>query len=325
MIKKRDNIMEECQRYDAWLHWNVTNRCNLNCGFCSNQRSTYSLIKIATTKMKNLRSIPYLSIKKIKEKFEKTPGNIDISALINTLNQTNKTFRIGFTGGEPFSCSNIVDACVEITKKHYISINTNLISKNIKGFSEKIDPERTIRIHASLHIKELERLNLLDRYIENFLSCKEKGFDIITQEVGYPPLLGEVEKYKNFFKEKGIELGFNPFYGEYNGSIYPGAYSEKEIKAFGLDMKDIEHFYQKGKPCNAGYNVAIVSTTGDIQPCYQITKNIGNIYKKINFADKLTKCPFEFCGCPLKDYDHYLFKKAIDIFNGSTKNKEDDI
>lgn len=157
---------------------------------------------------------------------------------MNTLNQTNKIFRIGFTGGEPFLCSNIVDACVEITKKHYISF-TNLISKNIKGFFEKIDSERIIRIHASLHIKELERLNLLDRYIENFLLCKEKGFDILAQEVGYPPLLGEVEKYKKFFKEKGIELSFTPFYGEYNGNIYPGAYTKQELELFCLDMKDI--------------------------------------------------------------------------------------
>lgn len=297
-------------KYDAWLIWNITNKCNLACGFCSARASMPSLIKII--KIKSLGLIPYFSIKKLKAKFKKIPEKIDIVSLIRTLDETNRIFRIGFSGGEPFLSSNIIEACVELTKRHYISLNTNLISKNIKEFTEKIDPERVIHFHASLHIKELERLNLLDRYINNFLLCKEKGFDIFAQEVAYPPLLEEVDKYKKNFKEKGIELTFNPFNGEYNKKIYPQAYTEKEIEIFGLDETYINYFYQKGKICNAGYNVGLVSITGDIQPCHLINKNMGNIYKEIKFSDKVIKCPFEFCFCPMKNYDDYLFKKAIE-------------
>lgn len=67
---------------------------------------------------------------------------------------------------------------------------------------------------------------------------------------------------------------------------------------------------QKGQLCNAGYNVCIITTKGNIVPCYKIHKRIGNIYKKIEFNDKLIRCPFKTCYCPLNIYDPYLFEKA---------------
>ena len=122
--------------YDVSLQWSVTNRCNLNCHYCFQFDS---------------------EAKRYGEIYK-----IDIPAVIKTLNKTNKVFRIGFVGGEPFLVPNMVEACTEITKKHYIAFNTNLTSSNIKEFSEKIDPKRVIHIVASLHIKELEKHNLLN-------------------------------------------------------------------------------------------------------------------------------------------------------------------
>jgi len=97
----------------------------------------------------------------------------------------------------------------------------------------------------------------------------------------------------------------------YKGKLYPDSYNEKERKIFGLTEKDIDLFYQYGKLCNAGYNVGIIYPNGDIRQCYQINKSLGSIYEGIKFKDKLTRCPFKFCNCPVNMYDLSLFRKAV--------------
>ncbi|MFX0023949.1 MAG: radical SAM protein [Candidatus Hermodarchaeota archaeon] len=271
-------------QYDAWLFWAPTYQCNLDCDYC--------FLEPATRHISN-------------------HYNINISALKKTLNCSNKIYRITFSGGEPFLASNIVEACIELTRKHFIAFNSNLTSKKVKEFAEKINPSRVLFILASCHIKTLERRNLLSRYIDNFLLCKNRGFPIFAMEVGYPPLLKEVEKYKKFFLEKGIDLTFSPYMGRYKGKSYPDSYSEKELKIFGLEEFNIKQYYQHGQFCNVGYNVGLVKPNGDISYCIAINKSLGNIYEGIKFKNKLVRCPSKFCNCPVNIYDPYLFRKAI--------------
>jgi len=270
--------------YDAWLHWRVTNRCNLNCHYCFEFDS---------------------EAKKHGELF-----TIDIPVLINTLHKTNKTFKISFVGGEPFLVPNIVEVCSKITQRHYIAFNTNLTSANIKEFTDKIDPDRVIYILASLHIKELEKRHLLNKYIDHFLLCKEKGFVIDAVEIAHPSLLSQAEQYKYFFRRHKINIVFTHYIGDYNGKKYPESYTTEELSIFDLKQENIERHNQAGKDCNAGYNVAVVCQNGDVFPCHHIREKLGNVYEDIIFKDKLMTCPIQFCECPLKSYDENLFEKA---------------
>lgn len=286
---------KELKSYDAWLHWAVTDRCNLNCAYC-------------LTANKKTARLP----------------EINIPLLIATLEKTNKVFRISFTGGgEPFLVPNLVETCTELTKKHYISFNTNLTSSRVKEFALKINPERVTCIGASMHIKELERTHLLERYVNHFLLLQEKGFRVSAIEVAYPSLCEEAEQYKKNFQRMGIELKFSPFLGEYGGRKYPPSYTDKELKTFrlrghrespaeyGSDLTAVDRYYQYRQICNAGYNVGVVDTAGNIYPCNLIKNRIGNVYINVKFRDNLVYCPFRFCGCPLNRYDSYLFKRAL--------------
>jgi len=268
--------------YDAWLHWELLSSCNLDCKYCFYYEAKNPQI-----------------------------NKINIPSLLKTLEDTGRIFRISFTGGEPFLVPNIIEASVEITKKHYISFNTNLICENIKEFAKKINPAKVIEIHASLHIKELERANLLENFINNFYLCKKRGFTIYAQAAAYPPLLNEVEKYREFFRDRGIEISFGPFLGTYNGRSYPYSYSSEELKGFNLNLKTIAQCNQYLRVCNAGYNVGIIHANGDIHPCYRIKKTIGNIYRKIEFEDNLLICPNKICGCNLKAIAPHLFERAL--------------
>lgn len=280
------------QKYDAWLHWYINMRCNLNCAYCF-----FNLLK----KRAKLKSV-------------------DTKKIVKTLDETGKVFRIYLTGGgEPFLVRNIIELCEGITKKHYLFINSNLTSNKFKDFARKINPERVLGIHASLHIEELLKKNLVDKYVENYHILKEKGFTIFSVAIAYPPLLEKVDEYYRFFQKKGILFYYEPYYGNFLGKKYPYSYTPEEISAFHLKNACKNTFNQKNKICNAGYNVAIVAGNGNIYPCVNIYQNLGNIYKKIQFNDQLIKCPVKSCACPLNQYDISLFKKSLENKNINTK------
>jgi MoaA/NifB/PqqE/SkfB family radical SAM enzyme len=268
------------QSYNAWLHWDVTKRCNLDCEYCFG--------KITDTKVK--------------------VHSINIEKLLTTLANTEKTFRISFTGGEPTLVPNFVEACKAITEKHYISFNSNLISKNIKHFVDEVNPNRVLHIHASFHYDELVKNNLLNRFLENYKLLERSGFNIYSEGVAYPKALDKRKEIFEFAERNLLKFSFAPFYGKYNGDNYPENYSDYEIEKFRLNEVDISCFMQKGELCNAGYNVAVVFSNGNVYPCHQIKTKIGNIYKGIEFNSEMVKCPSKKCGCPLNKYDDYLFK-----------------
>lgn len=273
--------------YDVMINWAVTDCCNLACAYCHVPKTSKA-------------------------------SPIDIPALIKTLDATNKVFLIAMSGGggEPFMVPNIVEACKELTKKHYLTIFTNLTSDKVGEFANSIDPKRVLHVKASLHLKELERLNLLDIYIKNFLLFKAKGFNISAIEVAHPSLLKDLEKYKKLFKDHGIEISFNTLRPDtYDGKEYPQAYTKKELKAFGLNKRSVnEACFPKGIICNAGYNVAVAYPSGEVNPCFHIKESMGNMYTKIEFRNRLIKCPFTSCICRLSA-NTYFFDKAIEECN----------
>ena len=96
------------ERYDAWLEWFLTSRCNLGCAYCSNNQPNILDSTYGCTRSTHLND------------------EMDIDALMRTLDRTKRTFAIGITcGGEPFLSKHIIELCREITKKHYIKLNTN--------------------------------------------------------------------------------------------------------------------------------------------------------------------------------------------------------
>lgn len=276
-------IRKEIQHYDVWLQWNLTSQCNFGCTYC----------------------------------FGKTPPNkktinrINIDAVMTTLEKDGRTFRIGFTGGEPFLIPNFTDACKKITDKHYISLNTNLvISEKIGEFCDTISPVKVLNVHASLHFEELIRNSLFDRYAANYYLLKEAGFNIYSEAIAYPETISQIKQYRAFMKNYNIEFRYAPFFGEHGNGSYPEAYSDEELSAFELDMDNIKAHYQKGNKCNAGFTAAVVSPTGKISPCFNLSGNLGHIEKGISLNERPMICPASKCVCPLNYYDEYLFLKS---------------
>lgn len=279
------------KKYDAWIQWNLTSRCNFDCDYCFGHSSEPNQ-KLAAIK---------------------------IDDLLKTLNQSNKIFRIGFTGGEPFLIPNFIEAVKRLTEEHYISLNSHFTSTKVQEFLTVVDKERVLFIHASLHFDELINKNLFERYVNNFYAAREAGFNIYAEAVAYPAALKKIEDYSQMMENVNIKFTFAPFFGTINGKNYPESYTEKERSLFGLNGKSIQSHFQKGKFCNAGKNVFTAYSSGKITPCFQIHETAGNLYSRIEFREEGISCPAKRCGCPLNYYDTHLFKKAIAEKRNGTK------
>lgn len=287
------------RNYTAWLHWNPTDKCNLACTYCLTKQ---------TSNTENNRSS--WQIFNQKEKI----NTIAIDKFNQTLEQTKLTFKISFTGGgEPFIIPNLVELCGVLAKKHFLSFNTNLTSNKISNFIKIVPPEKVMDIGASLHVDELFRLNLQNRFIENYLLLRKNGYNICAREIAHPSFSSRVPQIKKYFSARGIEVHFDPYVGEYKSKQYPEAYTSEELNQFGLQRlhNNTENIHQQeNKICNAGYNAAYISPTGEIFQCPSIPKKIGHIYTEIKFQETLSNCTADFCVCPLNKYDTPLFEKA---------------
>lgn len=270
------------QHYDVWLHWDATKRCNLDCEYCFG-KITDPNVKV---------------------------NSIDIEKLMTTLDKSGKIFRISFTGGEPTMIPNFIEAVRAITEKHYVSLNTNLITKSLLGIIGNVDPKKILHIHASLHYDELVKKNLFDIFINNFKLLQKSGCNIYAEVVAYPPLKNRFSELESVMKKVEIDFEYAPFYGKFGDKLYPESYTESELRLYNFSNEAINCYSQKGELCNAGYNAAVVFSNGNVYPCHQIKEKIGNIYEEINFSRSLVNCPSKRCGCPLNKYDEYLFEKC---------------
>jgi Radical SAM superfamily len=208
--------------YDLWVHWYVTEECFLSCVYCETGNRPF--VK------QNIRPI-------------------DVPALMRTLEGLKrKAVRLSFTGGgEPFAVPNITEACAEITKRHYISFNSNLLGIDVKEFIRVINPRKLLYIQGSLHLKELERTRNIERFAQNVHACRRAGVQVYVTAVGIPSIIPEIPKFKAIFEAKGIFFTFAPFSGIYEGRHYPDAYTETELLALGM-TQETAHIHRTERP-----------------------------------------------------------------------------
>ncbi|MBN2881696.1 radical SAM protein [Candidatus Woesearchaeota archaeon] len=282
-------------KYEGVLDWSIHSACNFECEYC------------------------------IAGKNHKTKGPIlpvDIHKFTDSLNKINKTIKVIISGGEPLIIPNIVEVCKEITKKHYLVLITNLSVEKIIRFFDEIDPSRVV-IVSSAHFFELEKRNLMDKFISYHKYGRKKGFNLACNIVAYPGYLDKFDYYLDLFDKNSIGYSIVPFFGEYNGKKYPKEYSNEELKKFRL--KNVKEFYSsRNEICPAGSKVLVCDCEGNIYRCFNFMVSKGyklsNIEEKIEFTKNWTICPFKKCKCPFYQYekDNFKFDKntdGLDKFN----------
>ena len=218
------------------------------------------------------------------------------------------------SGGEPFLYPGFVKLCSDLTRRHYISINTNLSTSNVYDFVNLIFPKKVIIINAAFHVVEREKRNEgKSDFIDKVRCLRNRGFDVRVEYVVYPPLFSRLAKDVEYLESQGIEvISLKIFRGLYFGREYPQSYTEPErtlINRYTCDV-DEEVILENevsfwGRPCSAGQKFFSMDVEGNITRCTTSLKGHGNLFEGEYYFDKTPKpCPFLKCGCPYEGIKH---------------------
>ena len=258
------------------ITWYINNNCNFQCDYCPEWLS----------------------------KKEEPP--IKVSKLAGGLSNLGKDWVFLITGGEPFLEPNFQEICQEITKNHFLAINTNLSLNNIFEFGDQLDPKRIVFINAAVHITEREKTDKdLSAYIQKTLYLQDKGFNIIAYYIAHPGILHRMQSDIDHLKSGGIEkVRLKMFRGVYQGKYFPASLTEdqrKFIRTFDADWPELALLDEipslKGKLCHTGSRFFFMQRNGDLRRCSGIFTKHGNLFEKtVRFDVSPKPCPASNCA-----------------------------
>jgi len=266
------------------MHWRMNRRCNFNCAYC-------------------FRDLPD------EDRQTENPacGKYSAEHIAQRFDETGKVWRIYMTGGEPLLYTGFVELAKALTRRHCISVSTNLSTANAYELAEEVESERIVPIKANLHISEREKSkNGLKEYLEKFLRFQERGFDIRLVYVAYPPLFGRIKQDLERFRSEGVrQIEVKVFQGRYEGRRYPRDYTDQEqtfIRGFGLDNCEQQILTSRvsflGRKCQAGHLAFYMDISGNVTRCVTLKENYGNLFEgTFRPGDSLRRCPVRKCGC----------------------------
>ena len=276
--------------YRNQVSWQISEICNFHCDYCGVWKGDQHALK-----------------------------PIDMVKLSESLDYLKGDWHFNISGGEPFLEKNFVDICKEITKKHHMSLITNLSTKNVFDFADAINPDKCLNINASIHIIEREKSDLkLISFIEKMLYLQNKGFNITAVYVAHPVLFDRIKTDIAYLKSSGIKnVNILIFRGWHNGKEYPSAFNAAQ-KDFLYSMTP--SYYESeilekspnhhGKLCLTGQRSFVMDRNGNLKRCLSCHKSYGNLFEKsVKIDVKIKPCPKINCVCPFEGIVYGLTTK----------------
>ena len=264
-------------RYDIEADWKLLTTCNFRCEYC------------------------FINVNDLSAKIKVYGTAIEWS---DAFNATGKTWLLHVTGGEPTIYPDFVAVCEQLTRGHYLSINSNLAHRSIEAFAERVDPRRVHFINAAVHYAERQKKNAsLDVFIERVHKLHKYGFNVLVSMVMTPNAVRDFPEYSEHFESRGLSLIPKTMRDQYQGDRYPRAYtneqralireyltraSQKYAAVIGnmgepatIDMFADARFLDnignyRGKVCGSGYNFVAIEPDGTVVRCGS-GKRLGNV------------------------------------------------
>ena len=276
--------------YRKQVSWHINEICNFHCNYCGIwQRDQHPL------------------------------KPIDAIKLSESINLLNGDWHFNISGGEPFLEKNFVDICKAITNKQYLSLITNLSTKNVFDFADAINPDKCLNINASVHIVEREKSDLkLRMFIEKMLYLQNKGFNIAAVYVAHPELFDRIKSDIAYLKSSGIKnVNILIFRGWYNGKEYPSSFNAEQkdfLKSMTPSYYETETLEKSpnhhGHLCLTGQRSFVMDRNGNFTRCLSCHKSYGNLFEKsVRIDFKVKPCPKINCICPFEGIENGLNTK----------------
>ncbi|TMR21974.1 radical SAM protein [Nonomuraea turkmeniaca] len=159
-----------------------------------------------------------------------TPATVD--RLASFFEGTGLVWLLHLTGGEPFMYPGFLRLCQSLTRRHYISINTNADSPRIRAFTETVDPEHVDFVHCGVHEEQRALKSGRGRFIENVMLFKNAGFPVFASVVMDPRLFPTFGEMWQEYADRGVTLIPKALRGPYEGRTYPRDYTDDQRRLF---------------------------------------------------------------------------------------------
>lgn len=216
---------------------------------------------------------------------------------------TGETWLLHITGGEPTIYPDFVELCERLTKRNFISLNSNLSHRSVQQFSRSIDPGRVSFINAGLHLDERDARTDREMFVRNAESLCAAGFPILISLVATPRALAQFDEAVELLEPIGLYPIPKLLRGPLDGSVYPAAYTENDKSLFrkfsatardfyqfmdgwkerpSIDMLHDDAFLDSGEPdfngvmCDAGFRFVQINPNGEVSRCGAISMG-GNL------------------------------------------------
>lgn len=192
-------------RYDVEADWILMSTCNFRCTYC------------------------YWSPEDLGRKIHPIA---DPQTLNSFFDQTNLTWLLHLTGGEPFHYPKFIELSTLLTGRHFISINTNADSRRIPSFVDVVDPTRVDFINCGAHVEQRTDSSQVERFIGNYRTFIDAGFDAFASCVMYPPIFPQFAKTWGDYAREGVALIPKALQGIHFGRLFPESYTPTERSLF---------------------------------------------------------------------------------------------
>ena len=283
------------QAYDIEAHWIINLICNYDCEYC----------------------------------FSRAPQDPDLvgkltpQAYLDFFDSTGKTWLLHITGGEPLAYRGLAELCATLTRRHLISLNSNLALTRVTAFAKAVDPERVHFIHCGIHIEERDKHNGWTLLLNNLRELVQAGFPVFASSVMTPEAFPLFEDARARLDDAGVPLIPKIIRGMFRERQYPQSYSALEREQFlqfaaFAEQKILDsphapfrhdptinplidrHFLDgvrdfTGVACSAGRRFVTIATDGNIYAC-GTRGRIGNIFqRRIEFFAGDRPCRSDWC------------------------------
>ncbi len=256
------------REYDIEADWTLMTTCNFRCVYC------------------------FHSEQKLGAKI-RPPA--PVNDLVAFFDRSGLRWHLHLTGGEPFHYPNFLELCERLTKRHIISVNSNVDSPKVMQFVERIDPDRVDFVNCAVHLQQRTQRKRLPQFIEHVIALRTSGFDAYVTSVMYPDVFPLFLAHWDQLAAQGAAPWPKAFRGDFGGKRYPDAYTDEERALIVEFSKRAEAFYAdqfslrddrptidpvvdrevflKGIPdfsdrqCSAGHDLVRINHRGDIYRC----------------------------------------------------------
>jgi MoaA/NifB/PqqE/SkfB family radical SAM enzyme len=242
---------------------------------------------------------------------------------------TGKRWLIQMTGGEPTIYPGFIELCETLTKRHLISLNSNLSRRTVRELAGRVDPRRVSFINAGLHPGERLRRKGFSEFAANARFLRDAGFRVYVTSVATPIIIAHMPELAAACAAEGLQLAPKIVRGPFQGKKYPWAYTpEQKQRLRKFIVRAREHYSRiyegwprpsidvlsddelldglpdfRGHGCSAGQRFVQMSHDGEVHRCNPTRSSMGNLLKgTVRFAEAAAACDTQYCIYFCKKY-----------------------